>query len=386
MSIVSARPSGAKVPRYCKQQEKGRPNRAYCRIDGKKVFLGKHGTPESRNKYAELIASLGVKQDEPEEQKQEPPANPVVNFIVLEFLKYALEYYPPKGNEKYSASFLHYREVCRYLRHKDYGDDYATNFGPRKLKRIRDKMIAKGLSRRHINEQVRRIVRVFKWAASEELVPGSVAVNLATVEGLRTGKTSARESKLVPPVPSETVKATLPFMPEIVADMCQVQLLLGCRPKEVCDMRPCDIDRKSEIWTYVPESHKTQHHGKERRIAIGPKAQAILLRYLARESSMCCFRPIDSVEKHRKVAGKSRQPGERYTSGTYRNAVIRASERAGVEHWTPNQLRHTRATEIRHKFGLEAAQVVLGHSRADTTQIYAETNYAQAEKVAAAVG
>ena len=40
--------------------------------------------------------------------------------------------------------------------------------------------------------------------------------------------------------------------------------------------------------------------------------------------------------------------------------------------WHPNQLRHTAATEIRKRFGLEAAQVLLGHSRADVTQLYAE--------------
>jgi site-specific recombinase XerC len=40
--------------------------------------------------------------------------------------------------------------------------------------------------------------------------------------------------------------------------------------------------------------------------------------------------------------------------------------------WAPNRLRHSAATEIRKNFGLEAAQVILGHSAADVTQIYAE--------------
>ena len=41
-------------------------------------------------------------------------------------------------------------------------------------------------------------------------------------------------------------------------------------------------------------------------------------------------------------------------------------------HWHPNQLRHAVGTELRKRFGLEAAQVVLGHATADVTQIYAE--------------
>ena len=53
-----------------------------------------------------------------------------------------------------------------------------------------------------------------------------------------------------------------------------------------------------------------------------------------------------------------------------------------IPHWHPNQLRHSRATELRNKYGLEAAQVVLGHARADVTQIYAEKNLAIAVRIA----
>ena len=54
--------------------------------------------------------------------------------------------------------------------------------------------------------------------------------------------------------------------------------------------------------------------------------------------------------------------------------------------WAPNQLRHLRATEIRGQFGLEASQTVLGHSSADTTQLYAERDYTLAENVMAQLG
>jgi site-specific recombinase XerC len=68
-------------------------------------------------------------------------------------------------------------------------------------------------------------------------------------------------------------------------------------------------------------------------------------------------------------------------------AVAEAARAGGsVEHWHPNQLRHTRGTEVRKRYGLEAAQVVLGHSRADVTQVYAARDLALAEKVAREVG
>jgi integrase len=59
---------------------------------------------------------------------------------------------------------------------------------------------------------------------------------------------------------------------------------------------------------------------------------------------------------------------------------------APIPDWSPNQLRHAAATEIRKKFGLEAAQVVLGHSTADITQVYAERNQALAAQVIRQIG
>lgn len=50
--------------------------------------------------------------------------------------------------------------------------------------------------------------------------------------------------------------------------------------------------------------------------------------------------------------------------------------------WAPNQLRHTRATNVRARYGLEASQVILGYASADVTQIYAERDEALARKVA----
>jgi site-specific recombinase XerC len=65
--------------------------------------------------------------------------------------------------------------------------------------------------------------------------------------------------------------------------------------------------------------------------------------------------------------------------------------KAGIEpqplpHWSPNQLRHSAATEIGRQFGLEAAQVVLGHSRADVTQVYAERDFARAKEIMRRIG
>jgi integrase len=57
-----------------------------------------------------------------------------------------------------------------------------------------------------------------------------------------------------------------------------------------------------------------------------------------------------------------------------------------VPEWSPLQLRHTAATAIRARFGLEASQVVLGHEKADVTQIYAERDAAKASAIMAEIG
>ena len=45
-----------------------------------------------------------------------------------------------------------------------------------------------------------------------------------------------------------------------------------------------------------------------------------------------------------------------------------------------------RSCDIRNRYGLEAAQAVLGHSNADVTQIYAERDFSLAAQVMKEVG
>ncbi len=95
---------------------------------------------------------------------------------------------------------------------------------------------------------------------------------------------------------------------------------------------------------------------------------------------------VPPSQKNRKKKIPERSLGDRYTTESYTHAVGYAAKSAGVEHWHPNQLRHLYATTVRKSHGLEAAQVTLGHSRADVTQIYAERNETLAAKVASDIG
>jgi integrase len=264
------------------------------------------------------------------------------------------------------------------------------------------------------------------------MIPPAVYQGLAVVPGLRQGRSGARETEPVEPVDDAVVEATLPHLSEVIADMVRLERLTGMRPAEVCLIRPCDVDQSGNVWVYKPHSHKTEHHGKSRTVYLGPKAQSILQKYLARDLQSFCFSPVDSEAQRRAAAHRARltplnqgnvpgsnrkhaaksTPGERYTTDTYRRAIWRACYKAfphpslravrassmtpqqadelrrwHKEHrWSPNQLRHTAGTEIRRAFGLEAAQVFLGHSTADVTQIYAERDAAKGFDVASRIG
>jgi integrase len=68
------------------------------------------------------------------------------------------------------------------------------------------------------------------------------------------------------------------------------------------------------------------------------------------------------------------------------NGIEAEVERLRVPHWTPLQLRHTAATAIRARYGVEAAKVILGHTKVETTQIYAERDLTRAKQIMGEIG
>jgi integrase len=286
-----------------------------------------------------------------------------------------------------------------------YGHTVARGFGPLALRAVRDAMVNAGLSRAVVNARVNRVRRVFKWAASFELVPASVYEALRTVAGLQKGRSGAPEGDGVKPVAEEHVMATLPFLPAPVRAMAELQLLTGMRVGEVVVMRAIDVTMSGLVWTYRPGRHKNKHRGCDRVIHLGPKAQAVIKPFLGTNLEAYLFSPRAATEamRARRAADRKtrrtpsqlgrnpkarpkRAPGARYRRHSYRQAVRRACSQANVLAWSPLQLRHTAATLIRARYGLEAAKAILGHSRVETSQIYAERDLGKARAVMADIG
>jgi len=416
------------TPKYRHHKASGQ---AVVTICGRDHYLGPYKSKASRLEYDRLIGEW-LAAGRPAVRAVERVEISVAE-VCLAFWKHAQRHYRKNGRPTGTAE--NYRPALSWLR-KRYGRTAAVDFGPISLKALCLAMVQSGNSRRYVNDQMHRIRKVFRWAASEEMIPASVTDALATVDGLQKGRTDAREPDPVEPVADPTVELTLPHLPEVVADMVRLQRLTGARPGEIIAMRPCDIVRTGDVWQYTPAEHKTEHHGHQRTIFIGPRAQAILGKYLLRDASEHCFRPIDSERKRRlairtkretpwncgnapgtnRKAKPRRKAGEANSNDSYRRAIARACEIAfgmpeslrkiprtatpeqkaeaqrraaewrKVNVWHPNQLRHTAATDIREKFGLEHAQVTLGHSRMNVTEIYAEKNLKLAADVAREVG
>lgn len=374
----------------------------FVELDGHRHYLGRFNDPKTKQRYHRTIAEWLAN------NRRMPVAPEEITVVELvdAFMDHAKIHYrhrdgTPTGQMtlvKYSVKPLK----------ATYGDIPVVQFGPLQLKALRAAMIVKGICRTTINKRINLIKHVVKWGVGEGMVPVSVHQALQCVMGLQAGRTEATEPEAVQPVPQAHIDAVRPLVSRQVKALIDLQLLCGSRPAELLKLRAIDIDTSGNVWLARVAEHKTSYRGRERTLYFGPKAQAILREFMRdRPIAACLFSPreaererYEACEKHRHQpvpeAKTDRRLRDFYDVASYRRAIRRAiekfneqekaEERPEIPVWSPAQLRHNMATEVRREFGLEAAQVLLGHARANVTQVYAETNNARAIEVAAQIG
>lgn len=370
----NAPPRTTKVPAYPARPHK----RGYARIKwrGHDYCFGKHGTKESKERYREFIDKVVLPALGGAPPPQQPDCGLLIAQLGIEWLRHCRDYYAVEEFTHHRIAFA----LCVEL----FGGERCVDFGPVKLEKVRDRMVARGWKRNHVNSAVHKLRRAFKWAASREMLPLSVYERLRSLEALGAGRTPAAESEPVEAVEMGPVVAAMCHMPRVLRDMVRLQWLTGMRPGELCRLSPDQLERRAGVWYYRPDKHKTKHLGKKRIVLLGPIAQAVLRPYLDRPGDTPCFSPRDA-QRQRGQVNRSARITDQYKTRSYRRAVEYAASQAGVE-WSPNQLRHSRGTIVREKFGLDAAQVILGHTHAKTTEIYAKAALDSAERVAATLG
>lgn len=436
-------------------------------------WLGEFGSPQSRELYHRLIAEWESNDRRlPETAQHRAPRfgdardeddgdGPTVREVIGQYWRWANKYYQP--NESGTL------KVALRLLRQFYGSTLASRFGPKRLRVLRESMICgdasaerprKPWSRIYINQQTRRIRQMFRWAASHELIPASVAQALATVEPLKRGRTAAREGKRVRPVDEEMIAAIKPFVSRQVWALVQLQLVTGARSGELLPMRMIDIDTSdpSGVWAYRPIEHKNAFRGKDRVIYLGPAAKRIIEPFMTDRSVDACLFSAAEAEAERRAelharrrtplscgnrpgTNRREQPqhtvGDCYTTPSYYRAIQRACDlafphpdpvfrpreivaapvRNGTKprkrletarevdarlskqqrealdewrrrhRWHPHRLRHNAGTAIRRAFGLEAAQLVLGHSSAQITDaVYADRDHTKVVEIMKRIG
>jgi hypothetical protein len=232
-----------------------------------------------------------------------PPSEGLsVAELCAAYWKFAERYYRKRG--KKTSYIYKVRAVIHWL-DVLYGEMTAAAFDSLLLMRLQDSLASERdgktgeakYTRRYVNDLIGVVPRIFKWAGKQRLVPKTVSIELREVEPLEAWRSDAREPDPIKPIDDATVEATLAHLSPTIAAMVRFQRLTGCRPGEVCIVRPCDVDRGGAVWIYRPERHKSEHRKRVREIAIGPLAQAVLAPFLLRGQDDYCFVPAEAKAK-----------------------------------------------------------------------------------------
>jgi integrase len=360
------------IPSYLLHKQSGQ---ARVRVNGRDVLLGEFNSKESRVRYAEIVAQFANGQifdKAPPRKGRVAPSDPglTVNELVVAYLAWADGHFVKAGQP---TSEIHCLKSAVKPFIDLFGFTSCDEFGPLGLKTVRERMVQAGWCRKTVNKNTGRIRSIFRWGVENEMVQPTTLQKLQAVAPLLQGRTKAHDNAPRKPAVESQVEAVRPFVSSLVWDLVQFQRLTGCRAGEALSLTPAKLERSAAVWLFAVDGHKTEHHGHARIVAIGPKCQAILQPRL------------DGVAVDEAVFPIRRD--------SYTLAIRRACEKynrrnpaAPIEPWTPHQLRHAKAHEVREKFGLEHVQATLGHAEFSMAERYAQATLARAVEAAEAVG
>ena len=243
---------------------------------------------------------------------------------------------------------------------------------------LRDDIVAQGYCRSTVNKFIGMTKRMMAWALDDRLISAQTKAELTQVQRIAPFRSAAPEPKPVNPADDEAVDAVVKTLTPNMAAMVRLHRLTGMRPGEICEMTWTAIRKQGDLLVYRPHHHKNAYRGQVRVVCIGPRGQAILKGVV--RNGPYCFSPIQStLERYDilRAARKTkvqpsqvdrsspeavRKPHDHWDTIAYAKAIRRACKAAGVDHWSPNQLRHSFATDVRKHFGLAACKAVLGHT------------------------
>lgn len=230
------------TPTYTSHKQTGRGRIVWTDTIGvrrERLLPGLFNSDESRTAFARLQLEI---LSSPTRDLKTCSALSIAELLLL-FWQWCQTYYVDSDGHPTKEQVV-IKYALRHLRTL-FGDTAAVEFGPVRLRAVRQAMIDAGLCRTLINKRVNVIKRAFRWAASEELLNVSVFQSLQTLPGLKKDRTAAKEAKPVGPVADAVVDATLPFLPPHVGVIVRLMRFTGMRPGEVCGLTALGKDEAS---------------------------------------------------------------------------------------------------------------------------------------------
>lgn len=160
-------PERTRIPSYRLHTPSGL---AVVTPNGRDVYLGKHGTPESTIEYERIIGeylAAGRRYAHAADRM-------TINELILAYWRHAqTEYQEP--------TLPSLRSALRRLR-RTYGGRAVEEFGPLAFQTYRAGMIEEDRSRATVNKAASWIRSMFAWGVSQELVDPSVIHGLRAVK------------------------------------------------------------------------------------------------------------------------------------------------------------------------------------------------------------
>lgn len=306
---------------------------------GKTYYLGPYGSQEARAAYARLLVELSTDQ-----RIEAPKGGMTIGELITQYFSFLT-------TQPDSSTIRKLRNVGKAIA-RLFADVPVGQFSVRHLETLRSSWVhgiecpqqSPGIA----NANTSRAREILRWAEIRGLAPEGLYGRLVALPPLKG------QAKAVEPVEWSVVEATLPHLEPGPASICLLCWWTGMRPKEVCELRAESVDLAAGWITLI--DHKTVKKTGAHRIPIGPRAEEILRPLIAIRPTGFLFTSDEA---------------EHFQPGSLARAVQRATERNGIQHWTPYQLRHAAKERIAQSEGLEAARTILRHTSLGMTARYA---------------
>ena len=341
-----------------------------------------------------------------------------VNQLLDKYFAYARKTTNHGKNNKEHRNFQFIKRTQQFL--EPYHSWPVSDFGPDELLDVQNALVKyeyvqgkkkKRYTRRGVNDIINWIRKIWKWGMGRQLITPEQVQGLEEVKPLKMGDTESPDNHKRVRVTEEDFQNVVNTVSSVVGDMLQLIWHTAMRPYEVCDMRPFDIlCGDPDCWLYIPGrdqtpvgKHKTTRFERVKVIPLTKKCQDVLKSRIKNfNSKEYIFTPKEAMQEFLEKKSANRKtplnygnkpgtnrkkhpmikPNEKYDHHALRNACKRGCIRAGVEVFVPYDLRRTKATGTRSILGKEAAKVLLGHTKTDTTDIHLLEEVQEAMKVA----